>query len=302
MASEEIYRYLADIKNDNRNIAKLKWADMENVKSFKFGSGICLIFLAICVAACLLPNQAFAANFATAGQDDGYSGRILDKIIQKWQPPNIKKPNYRLNAVLAVESDGSLADCRVQKSSGLKGIDESVCDAAKAASPFGTPPYGMPASIYFSLWSGNDPAALKKAAGAQQATSGAGSASGGNTAAKKAGNKTEQNQKSLTATQNADDATLSSYISRARRDLRNSIYIPKETKPGTYHAVAQIRCDSQGKILAAELIEKTGDERLDKYVMQGIRRAGKVAPPPPALGDTFKIDFRLVRNKKGAPK
>lgn len=260
----------------------------------------CAIFCFIVFA--ILHTQTKAANIATAGQDDGYSGRILDKITQKWKPPH-PMGKYRLNIVLAVEGDGKLADCRVIKSSGIDALDASACAAARAASPYGSPPYGMPASIFFSFWSDNDhtkrtspdPGAiiinqpyLNNAVPSPQVE-------------KSPHEINQEADRALATSANpSKDAAYSQrydkYISRLRWDLRNKMFIPKETKPGVYNALVEIKCDKTGKILSSSMLKSSGDAVLDRYVMQGIKRAGKVVAPPKDFGDTFKIDFRLVRN------
>lgn len=319
-----------------------------------------------------------AANIATAGQDDGYSGRILDKITRKWKPPH-PLGKYRLNIILAIEGDGSLLDCRIQKSSGLEALDASACAAARAAAPFGQPPYGIPASIFFSFWSDNDStprtkpdpvapdamlamrereAAIAANERAQAAAEAAARKTGkkldlpvkgankeapkkdsaeaahlkeknGEHGAKKMENqatakasppkapvagqikeqKVEVHSAEIAAASGTiapsagiDENKYAKYISKIRWDLRNAMFIPKETKPGTYHAVVQIECDAKGTITGADMLDKSGDDVLDRYVMKGIERAGKVVPPPPGFGNTFKIDFTLVRYKNGAPK
>ncbi|MDE6735162.1 MAG: TonB C-terminal domain-containing protein, partial [Desulfovibrio sp.] len=91
------------------------------------------------------------------------------------------------------------------------------------------------------------------------------------------------------------DSRFQKYISTVVWKLRNSMYIPAQTKPGTYHATAQVRLNSAGKILDESILKGSGDALLDKYVLQGIRRAGSVAPPPAGLGDTLDLTFTLTR-------
>ncbi|WP_304392086.1 TonB family protein, partial [uncultured Desulfovibrio sp.] len=91
------------------------------------------------------------------------------------------------------------------------------------------------------------------------------------------------------------DARFQKYIGKVVWKLRNAMYIPAKTRPGTYHATAQVRYDAAGKILDATLLKGSGDALLDKYVLQGIRRAGSVPPPPAGLGDTLDLTFTLTR-------
>lgn len=103
---------------------------------------------------CFCASIACGKAIATVGQDDGYSGRVLDKLTAKWNPPPQLKGNLKLKIILSVDGEGNLIDCKVQKRSGLDALDVSACGAASQASPFGQPPYGMPASLYFTFWSG----------------------------------------------------------------------------------------------------------------------------------------------------
>lgn len=355
-------------------------------------------------------SLAWGKAVATIGQDDGYSGRVLDKITSKWNPPPQLKGSLKLKIILSVDGDGNLIDCKVQKSSGLDALDVSACGAASQASPFGPPPYGMPASLYFTFWSGginaippesgrdkfnafyaekaandaraaneraqaaaeaaakstgkkmkNVPDAKKGAEKARPAKAESGkmpeatkAMTGKNVAelpeskksapvapqAKKVAVDLKKNEpaaevkktpepaesKKTQAADNAkpaakdarpaetgassgpeiivnavppdksiDDAKYSKYLRRITWDLRNSMFIPAETRPGKYYATVKITCDKQGKILSSDLIKETGDATLDKYVMAGIRRAKRIVPPPPGYGNTFELIFSLVR-------
>lgn len=115
---------------------------------------ICGFAAAAAFLVCFFASFAWGKSMATVGQDDGYSGRVLDRITSKWNPPPQLKGNLKLKIILSVDGDGNLIDCKVQKRSGLDALDVSACGAASQASPFGPPPYGMPASLYFTFWSG----------------------------------------------------------------------------------------------------------------------------------------------------
>ncbi len=253
--------------------------------SLKFILSVCMGFI--------LSSPVNAASIATAGQDDGYSGRILDKIVSKWKIPRQARGDYRLKLILSVDGDGRLLDCRVQNSSGLKTLDNSVCEAAKAASPYGSPPYGMPATVYFSFWSG--------AAGGGQSESVA--RSGAESQSRSVSTRKSDAPQAQHENTGAINKKKQRYISKITKELRNSIYIPVETRPGVYHVSAQIECDRQGNIISSNITKPCNDARLNKYVLQGIRRAKKVSPPEEAFGNKFNLNFTLVRqgadSKKG---
>ncbi len=161
----------------------------------------------------------------------------------------------RLEAKLFLDEEGRLLDCRT-----LKGDTKSLCQAAKNSAPFGEPPYGVPTSIVVAVWQGKD-----------------------------------SGQKAVNAKARPAAAADAKYLDSVRRQLRNAMYIPEKTKPGAYTVTARVKCDASGKILDSSITKGSGDSLLDRYVLQGIRRAGKIAPPPQGMGESFDITFKLKR-------
>lgn len=221
------------------------------------------IFTGIAYAAfCILlsSSQAEAAQ-AAAVIDDGYAGKVLNKILNTGK----FKFSQPMELRLSLDDSGHLLECQA-----VQGGDASeACAAAKAASPFGTPPYGVPTFVTLALW--NSASSVAKPQQKPQAVKAA----------------------AQTAKQ---DAALNPYLSKIRTEIRNVTYIPEKTKPGTYHVTARIKCDSAGKIMDYSILKGSGDALLDKYLLQGIKRAGKVSPPPAGAGDSFDLTFTLVRN------
>lgn len=99
--------------------------------------------------------SAEASSVMAVGQDEGYSGKVMDKIVSKWKPPKQLKKECRLKLIIGLDGSGNLLECRTQRSSGLEAVDASACAAVKAAAPFGAPPYGMPAEIFMTFWTGD---------------------------------------------------------------------------------------------------------------------------------------------------
>lgn len=91
------------------------------------------------------------------------------------------------------------------------------------------------------------------------------------------------------------DARYSKYFFTITRNLRNAMFIPAETAPGTYYATVRLDVDAAGAIKKSTLLQGSGDKLLDRFVLQGIRRAGSVTPPPAGLGNTLDVTFTLVR-------
>ena len=73
------------------------------------------------------------------------------------------------------------------------------------------------------------------------------------------------------------------------------MYIPSEKKPVTYHVTVLLHVESRGQILDSSIVKGSGDQRLDKYCLQGIKRAGKIAPPPAGMGENIELTFALTR-------
>lgn len=197
--------------------------------------------------------------------------------------------------MLDVDEEGRLIKCRPAGSS-AQDLAQAACAAASAAAPFGTPPYGMPAALYFSFWTGD--AGSSARTDGKPANKVAGSAQGA-TPHKQSGEEvTEKTPASAPAggeAEGIDQGKLERYLSRITWSLRNSMYVPAQAAPGTYHATVRIHCDRAGKILSSSLVKGSGSGIVDRYVMQGIKRAGSVAAPPAGAPDAFDLDFTLVR-------
>lgn len=256
---------------------------------------------------------ARAASALAVSQNDGYSGHVMDKVLAVWAPPATTE-DRQLRLCVSLDGEGRVTECKAVRPSGLPALDASGCAAVREAAPFGTPPYGMPLDVYFSFWTGRpkgksaapaataaEPAPAQAPAQAaapadshaQAAALAAATATGGATAAAAAAKPVTAS--SSARAQDKYDSRFQKYISSVVWKLRNSMYIPAQTKPGTYHATAQVRLNSAGKILDESILKSSGDALLDKYVLQGIRRAGSVTPPPAGLGDTLDLTFTLTR-------
>lgn len=216
------------------------------------------LFLALLALGLAAPGNAPAETRAAAVVDDGYAGRVLLKIMKSFSGKVAQ--GQRLEAKLYVDAEGKYLEC-----GSLKGDTKALCQAAKNASPYGDPPYGVPTEIVIAVWAGKQPVAAPAEAENKQNT------------AKQTG------------------AVDSKYLNKIRRELRNAMYIPAKTKPGTYHATVRISCDAAGKILQSSIVKSSGDSLLDKYVLQGIKRAGAITAPPKGSPETFDLTFTLVR-------
>ncbi|MDR2573035.1 MAG: TonB family protein [Desulfovibrio sp.] len=86
------------------------------------------------------------------------------------------------------------------------------------------------------------------------------------------------------------------YLSSIHWTLLKAIIIPAETKPGVYFATVRLYIRADGSLDNCEITSGTGDGLLDKYVMRGIRKTGKLPPPPPAYSNPVELTFKLRRS------
>lgn len=384
------------------------------------------------------PGPVSGAALAAADQNNGYSGKVLDKVLAVWAPPPALKGEFEVRVRVSLDGQGKVLDCKPTKTSGMEALDSSACGAVRQISGFGTPPYGMPLEVHLAFWTGMPKGkapsrtlsseeamraevmararaegvmgerqassveerareraeAIAKASGQSlpdvQAAPVAPPAPGKDSRAKAAGSKTRPGKGSAarlsddsaatvpikapqgknaakalaagTKKPAASDAapqalpvpetaktpseapkpsptgltdeemrlTLSApepaakgrmvqpsenasardggvkaqdkydpryrkYLSGVVWNLRNAMFIPAETAPGTYYATVRLLLEPTGTIKKATLLESSGDKLLDRFVLQGIRRANSVPPPPAGLGTTLEITFTLVR-------
>lgn len=229
-----------------------------------------LLIMAIFALQMIPGGKAISATIASVDQLDGYSNGVLEKVVGAWAPPDVAGP-YQLRVQASLDDAGKVVECKVVKSSGNAALDSYACQLFRRQSPFGTPPYAMPIETYFAIWSD------------------------GNKTKKGVNNATAKAKTAQAAEKAPEDAKHQKYLAKAARLLRDKMYIPAQTKPGTYQAMARIKCDKAGKILSSSIVKSSGDKLLDKYILQGIKRAGSIPPPPAGLGDSLDLSFTLQR-------
>lgn len=255
-------------------------------------------------ALCLAPHAATAAGIAAVDTQNGYAGAVLGKISEIWAPP-ANAGNRLVRVRISVDGMGKVTGCEPTQRSGLPALDESVCNAVRTVESFGTPPYAMPIDVHFAFWSGIPrqapapqgqitvtpggqvcftPEALQKAAAAagKPAPSLKPSDSAGQTA--RAGK-----------AQDRYDEQFHPYLNRVAKQLRRASFVPAEAPRGTYYVTVRLLVDSSGTIRQYDVVQSSGNDRIDKYVRQGVHRAGKVLPPPAGLPSPFDVTLTMVR-------
>ncbi len=243
---------------------------------------------------CLAPPHARAAGAAAADVANGYAGEVMEKILANWAPP---ADRGKVRIVVRVDAEGKAERCGYLEKSASQALNDSVCGAVMKTADLGKPPYGMSQDVYLTFWQGN----MADLSGINRRQAAAKSAAG--TAAPAAEAKSapvtlDTKPATLTTPLKAQDAygpKHAAYFRKLVMELRNATFIPAELAKGTYYATVRLELDASGKILNYSILQSSGSELLDRYVRQGIRRAGKVSPPPAAVGRFVNVTLTLVR-------
>lgn len=248
-----------------------------------------------------MPATATAASIAAVDTQNGYAGAVLGKVSEVWAPP-ANAGNRLVRVRISVDGEGRVTGCEPTQRSGLPALDESVCAAVKKVESFGTPPYAMPIDVHFAFWSGIPrqaptpqgqitvtpggqvcftPEALQKAAAA------AGQEPAGRVVTPRA-----------SGTAKAQDRyaeQFQPYLNKVAKQLRRASFVPAEAPRGTYYVTVRLAVEPSGTITQYDVVQSSGNDRIDKYVRQGIHRAGKVTPPPAGLTSPFDVTLTMVR-------
>lgn len=254
---------------------------------------------------CLSPLTARAAGAAAADVANAYAGEAMEKILGNWAAP---ADRGKVRIVVRVDEQGKVERCGYIEKSASQALNDSVCAAVMKTGDLGRPPYSMGQDVYLTFWQGNMAdlsgigrrqkaarAADRKAAAPADAKTPAPAASAG---ARDVPVKLDGRPAVLTSPLKAQDAygpEHAAYFRKLVTELRQATYIPEDLPKGTYYATVRLELNSAGKILDHSILQSSGSELLDRYVRQGIRRAGKVSPPPAAVGRFLNVTLTLVR-------
>ena len=228
---------------------------------------------------CLAPLHARAAGAAAADVANGYAGEAMEKILANWAAP---ADRGKVRIVVRVDAEGKVERCGYLEKSASQALNDSVCGAVMKTADLGKPPYGMSQDVYLTFWQGN----MADLSGISRRKAAAKPATG------------DTKPATLTTPLKAQDAygpKHAAYFRKLVMELRNATFIPAELAKGTYYATVRLETDASGKILNYSILQSSGSELLDRYVRQGIRRAGKVSPPPAAVGRFVNVTLTLVR-------
>lgn len=265
---------------------------------------------------CCLPVQA--ASMAVADASGGYAGKVLQKVVDVWAVPATSataRGEHSVAIRVGLDDKGRVVECGPTRKSGLDALDASACAAVRKAAPFGIPPYAIPIEIHLTFWTGqprgtnaltNVPAiqpapvsSLSRPGNseelARQRAADIARESAQTTPASGLSKEEMQLGSPANTAGAAQDERIRKYLSRVSWALRQAIAIPAEIRPGTYYATVRLRLASDGTIREQTMVQGSGEAQLDKYVLRGVRRAGKVEAPPRGLPPQVDITFTLVR-------
>lgn len=258
-----------------------------------------LLFLGLTAAT---PAAALAAAVAAADHQEGYAGVVLGKLCEIWTPP-ADTGNRMVRVRISVNGDGSVLGCTPTQRSGVPALDASVCEAAKKLGKLETPPYAMPIDVHLAFWSGTP-----RPAPAQQGTitvspSGQAAAQPGKQAAPAAPAPVVEPPAAAApaasgGSRMAQDAyaiQFHNYLNKVARQLREASFVPVEAPRGSYYVTVRLTVAKNGAITNYEIVQSSGNDRIDTYVRQGVKRAGKVSPPPAGLASPFDVTLTMVR-------
>ena len=85
------------------------------------------------------------------------------------------------------------------------------------------------------------------------------------------------------------------YLNKVARQLREASFVPVEAPRGSYYVTVRLTVAKNGAITNYEIVQSSGNDRIDTYVRQGVKRAGKVSPPPAGLASPFDVTLTMVR-------
>lgn len=247
-----------------------------------------------------VPPTAGAATIAAADHQEGYAGVVLGKLCELWTPP-ADTGNRMVRVRISVNGDGRVLGCTPTQRSGSPALDSSVCEAAAKLGKLDTPPYAMPIDVHVAFWSGtprrtptqqgtitvspSGQAVVQTAAPAAPApvveppaAVPSGAASGGSRLA-----------------QDAYAVQFHKYLNKVARQLREASFVPVEAPRGRYYVTVRLTVAKNGAITNYEIVQSSGNDRIDTYIRQGVKRAGKVSPPPAGLASPFDVTLTMVR-------
>ena len=230
---------------------------------------LCLGMFCLCLPFCaLLPTPAHGA-VAAADQSSGYSGLVLSKVIQHWQPP--ADPVQRTAHVqVRIDARGRVSSCTSTAPSGNPALDASACAAVKAAGHFATPPYNLPIDIFLHFWTGQTATLPQQGVDVRAPSA-----------------------PSAPAPAPVPSPTLqeSRYVNQVMEEIRTRILLPR-TLTGEHKCTVRLLVDAKGRITRSTL-DGNGKSEFERAVLDAAQKTGTVPPPPGGKAQELALTFVL---------
>lgn len=255
---------------------------------------------ALFLAMTLAPLTASAAAMVAADHQEGYAGVVLGKLCEIWTPP-ADTGSHMVRVRISVNGDGSVLGCTPTQRSGTPALDNSVCEAARQLGKLDTPPYAMPIDVHIAFWSGTPRRAptqqgtITVSPSGQAVVQTAAPAAPAPVTAPPATAPSAAPTGGSRLAQDAYAIQFHGYLNKVARQLREASFVPVEAPRGRYYVTVRLTVAKNGSITNYEIVQSSGNDRIDTYIRQGVKRAGKVSPPPAGLASPFDVTLTMVR-------
>jgi TonB family protein len=243
-------------------------------------------FFRLSAFACLLlhfmPLAPAQGAVAAADQSSGYSGLVLSRVIQYWQPPEDPVPRTA-HVQVRIDAAGRVNSCTPTAPSGNPALDASACAAVKAAGNFATPPYSLPIDVFLHFWNGRPSQAvtpqteiLRHGANIRQPT---------------ASPMPPAASAPFPEPTPAPTAQESRYVNQAMEEIRTRILLPG-TLTGEHACTVRLLVDAKGKITRSTL-DGNGKSEFERAVLSAAQKIGKLPSPPSGKAQELALTFVL---------
>ena len=229
-----------------------------------------------------MPITPAQGSVAAADQSSGYSGLVLSKVVQYWQPPADTVPRTA-HVQVRIDATGRVSSCTPTAPSGDPALDASACTAVKAAGNFATPPYNLPIDVFLHFWTGRPgQTATPQAALPRQSA---------NTRQPAVSSISPVASAPLPEPAPASAAQESRYVHHAMEEIRTRILLPR-TLTGEHACMVRLLVDAKGKITRSWL-DGGGQGEFERAVLSAAQKTGKLPPPPDGKARELALTFVL---------
>ncbi len=122
--------------------------------SFFISRSAAALFLVLLLSA-FSEDAAAQTQTIAVDDDNGYAGRVMEKVMGKWSPPSVIGTHTVLVKLL-LDGSGAVMSCTPLRKSSLDAFDNVACSAIRKAAPFGRTSYEAPLTLYLSFRIGTE--------------------------------------------------------------------------------------------------------------------------------------------------